>query len=329
MKKPHLIELPDLSDYKQDFVRQGVTIPLTTVPFSKIGLLAELPPPPSGKTGWPWTLETQPSAATRSNGLAWPKVSIVTPSYNQGAYIEETLRSVLLQNYPNLEYIVIDGGSNDETKEILEKYTPWLSFCQSKKDRGQGHAINLGFSLASGNYYGWINSDDLYLSSCFKEVVNIFIKTKKEFIYGDAIEFNEEQGNKNYWQGYIVLDRYLVLGGIIASHSAFWKSHVHAPIWETINCAIDYELWMRMLPNKSKIHIKNPLGLCRIQPESKSSNNSYKSFWQEDYKKIFEVYNIEFNKIKWLTREMMLLHRVYKYINRNNRKKKSYESLIL
>src|SRR5947208_8938659 len=146
-----------------------------------------------------------------------PKISIVTPSFNQGQFIEETIRSVLLQNYPNLEYIVCDGGSTDATESILRKYSPWLSYHHLRKDRGQGHALNLGFSISSGNYFGWINSDDFYLPNAFSSVATFSENTNVNFIYGDAIIL---KGNDtSYWHGYLVRDRYLYLGGLIASHS--------------------------------------------------------------------------------------------------------------
>ena len=122
--------------------------------------LAELPPPPPGKSGWPWTIETPQLPPTRPGGSLWPRISIVTPSYNQSQFIEETIRSVLLQGYPDLEYIVIDDGSTDQSVEIIKKYEPWLSYWVSQENRGQSNAINKGFIRASGEYNNWINSDD-------------------------------------------------------------------------------------------------------------------------------------------------------------------------
>src|SRR5688572_25596277 len=115
-----------------------------------------------------------------------PLVSIVTPSYNQGRYIEETIQSVLNQDYPNLEYLVLDGGSTDETLEILKRYEGRLVWI-SEKDRGQADAINKGFHLAKGRILGWLNSDDTYSPGAIRKVAQYF-QTHRDvgLLYGEG-----------------------------------------------------------------------------------------------------------------------------------------------
>lgn len=136
--------------------------------------LKELPPSPSNKIGWPWTEESTQLPDKMPDGRPWPKISIVTPSLNQGEFIEETIRSVLLQGYPDLEYIIIDGGSTDNTLDIIHKYEKWITYWVSEPDRGQANAINKGFSMANGEIFAYINSDDLYESNALKHVAEFF-----------------------------------------------------------------------------------------------------------------------------------------------------------
>jgi glycosyltransferase involved in cell wall biosynthesis len=130
----------------------------------------ELPEPPAGKQGFPWTEETPQSVDRKTKGYNLPRISIITPSYNQGQYIEETIRSVLLQGYPNLEYIIIDGGSTDNSVEIITKYEKWLTYWESKPDSGQSHAINKGLLKATGEWINWLNSDDFLLPNALSQL---------------------------------------------------------------------------------------------------------------------------------------------------------------
>ena len=124
--------------------------------------LIALPPPPEDINGWSWTEETPQVPANMPDGRPWPRISIVTLSYNQRQFIGEAIRSVLPQGYPDLEYIIIDGESTDETVEILRKYEPRITSRVSVPDSGQTNAINKGFKRSTGEVVAWSNSDDLH-----------------------------------------------------------------------------------------------------------------------------------------------------------------------
>lgn len=149
--------------------------------------LTELPPAPAGKIGWPWTEDSPPLPPHMPDGRLWPRVSITTPSYNQVHYIEETIRSVLLQGYPNQEYMIIDGGSTDGSIEVIRRYAPWLTYWVSESDRGQAEAINKGWSRTSGDIMAYLNSDDIYVPGTIAAaVVALQNNPQVEMIYSDC-----------------------------------------------------------------------------------------------------------------------------------------------
>ncbi len=141
-------------------------------------MLKELPSI-DNKKGWPWTEETSKNLYQKA--YTYPKISIITPSFNQGQFIEETIRSVILQQYPNLEYIIIDGGSTDETIEIIKKYEQYITYWVSEPDSGQSNAINKGLEKCTGDIFNWLNSDD-YLEP------NALFNISKEFIENKNID---------------------------------------------------------------------------------------------------------------------------------------------
>lgn len=122
-----------------------------------------------------------------------PKISIVTPTYNQGMFIEETIQSILDQGYPNLEYIIMDGGSTDNTVEIIKKYEKYLAYWVSEKDRGQSHAINKGLVKCTGEIFNWINSDDYYEGKVFQRVADLFAQDGVHMVAGRSRIFGGEK----------------------------------------------------------------------------------------------------------------------------------------
>ena len=133
----------------------------------------------------------------------YPKISIVTPSFNQGQYIEETILSVLNQNYPNLEYIIIDGGSTDNTLDIIKKYENKIKYWVSEPDTGQSNAINKGFKIASGDVLCWLNSDDIYVPDALNKVGKYYMEHPDTyFLFGGCVAFNEKKDITTWWMDY-------------------------------------------------------------------------------------------------------------------------------
>jgi glycosyltransferase involved in cell wall biosynthesis len=155
--------------------------------------LNDLPSPPQEKSGWPWTQASQPLPEKMPNGTQWPRISIVTPSYNQGEFIEETIRSVLLQGYPNLEYTIVDGGSTDNSLEIIKKYEKYLSYWVSEPDQGPTDAINKGWQRANGEIIAYLNSDDAYFPGALATIAEAFQQNPQaKAIYGKEFRINKE-----------------------------------------------------------------------------------------------------------------------------------------
>jgi glycosyltransferase involved in cell wall biosynthesis len=159
-----------------------------------------------------------------------PKISIITPVYNNAPYIEDCVKSVLNQDYPHLEYIIIDGGSADGTVDIIEKYADRLSYFESKKDRGQTHALNKGFAHATGDIFAWLNADEQYLSGTLCEVGRAFAShSGLDFFYGNRIVVDKnlvEIGRKK-WVSIHPQWRLICIGRVLPSDASFWKATIH------------------------------------------------------------------------------------------------------
>jgi glycosyltransferase involved in cell wall biosynthesis len=235
-------------------------------------LLGELPPPPDGKTGWPWTEEGRiPS----NEDVRWPKISIVTPSYNQAPFLEETIRSVLLQGYPNLEYIIIDGGSTDGSVEIIRKYEKWLAYWVSEPDQGQSNAINKGWRRATGEICAWLNSDDVYLPGALKNVARSFIEyPEKELLYGDLLYIDQKSTISGYLRAPDFSLERLVYENYIPQPTTFLKRAALERVGylnEDLHFCMDYDLWLRIAANRRSFYLPRTLAAFRFHPQSKTT----------------------------------------------------------
>lgn len=249
--------------------------------------LADLPPPPEGKTGWPWTEETSPVPESMPDGKPWPRISIVTPSYNQGQFIEETIRSVLLQGYPDLEYNIIDGGSTDESVEIIRKYERWISFWVSEPDSGQTNAINKGFKRSTGEIVAWLNSDDLYTAGALFTAAKAFAEQPHSaVIYGkiDAVDADTSILSHLNSRDFDLEELYR--GDYIPQPASFISAEAIKKIGfldERFQYAMDYDLWIRLGQEGAVMqYIPKTLAWFRLHDCSKSVSQK-EAFWPEEF----------------------------------------------
>jgi glycosyltransferase involved in cell wall biosynthesis len=185
------------------------------------------------------------------DGGEWPRITVVTPSYNQGRFIEETIRSILLQGYPNLEYIVVDGGSSDESVEIIRKYEPWIASWVSERDNGQSDAINKGFRAATGDIIAWLNSDDTYHPDALRTVAEAFAADPgTAMIYGGC-DIIDEQGRRNtrYPSRDFDLKILVTRWNYIPQPATFFRRDIYTSVGEVdvnLHYSMDRDLWIRI-----------------------------------------------------------------------------------
>lgn len=243
--------------------------------------------------------------------MIYPKISIVTPSYNQARFLERTILSVLNQNYPNLEYIIIDGGSSDGSIDIIKKYQNKIAYWESLPDRGQTHAINKGFKIASGEWVGWQNSDDIYYADSLMELAKTIEDSKNiEIIIANIklIDINDiEINNINYVKPtyYSLLNE----GMVIANQATFWRRELFKSVGylnENLHFNFDYEWFLRILKNRRAKHINKYWGALRIHNETKTTLFPQKFIDENKKIKLKFRYNILF-KIFFQLRRLALL----------------------
>jgi glycosyltransferase involved in cell wall biosynthesis len=187
---------------------------------------------------------------------AYPKITLVTPSFNQGPFIEETIRSVLQQNYPNLQYIIIDGGSSDNTIDIIKKYESQLYYWISEPDRGMYDALNKGFAKSSGQILGWINSDDVFYGGALHKIADVFNKLDKVLWVTGKCGYIDRYGTNTRTAKTKIYNQELLTKGfykapysyLVNQNAVFWRRE----LWEKVDgcdtnmkLAGDFALWTK------------------------------------------------------------------------------------
>ncbi len=259
-------------------------------------------PAAEGKTGWPWTDSALCVPEMLDAGARWPRISVITPSFNQGPFLEQTIRSVLAQNYPNLEYIIIDGGSTDGSVEIIRRYQRRLAYWISEQDGGQAHAINKGLARASGEIVAYINSDDFYLPRAFAAAAECFRREPAcTWLCGDTILVDSDgrttsspQTNVPQSAGHCLARRYFA-----QQQAMFWRREVLAAgFQERWRYCFDFELFIRLLLAGHKCeHLPVTLAAMRLHPDSKTMSEAH-NFESE----VFAMSQPYFSRITWAER---------------------------
>lgn len=256
---------------------------------------------------------------TKSSNTGFPKISIVTPSFNQGKFIEETIMSVIGQGYPNLEYIIIDGGSTDETVDIIKKYEKHLTYWISEKDNGQSHAINKGFAVASGDILGWLNSDDMYMPYTFSYISKLVNIAKAGIYFGNCIHFKENaEGLTSFGSNIVNFHFNSLLTNIdyIIQPSSFWTKQTWREVGnlrEDLHYGFDWEWYLRAQTFGINFEsVSKCLSMYRFHETHKSSTGGLKRLQE-----LCSVYNLYSKHAEILFRMLIVENiNIYSFTNK-------------
>lgn len=239
----------------------------------KVVALSDLPTPPTGTRGWPWQ-HAEPKPGLRSHSP--PRISIITPSFNQAAFLEETIRSVLLQEYPNLQYIVVDGGSTDGSVEIIKKYAPWLDHWTSEPDRGQSHAINKALARCDGEWFNWINSDDYLLPGALDAIAAAAGSHPSVRLITGRLRVVDPIGATIRSYGVKLTANVAddIVNHRTAQPAMFYRRAPGTVPDESLHFAMDYGMWTALLAEHGAgaiANVSDELAAFRLHPDSKTS----------------------------------------------------------
>jgi glycosyltransferase involved in cell wall biosynthesis len=207
-----------------------------------------------------------------------PKVSIITPSFNQGRFLEAAIRSVLDQDYSNIEYIIVDGGSTDESVEIIKKYEQRLAWWVSEKDRGHADALNKGFSQATGEILAWLNSDDIYFPSAVSDAVSV-LKSRADvgMVYGDADLIDDSGAIVGQFGSKQTSYRQMLRGSVhIPQATTFFRADLWrqvGPLDLSLFFSFDYDLWVRLAKVSRLLYVPRRWAKFRIHGAGKTIVN--------------------------------------------------------
>lgn len=219
--------------------------------------------------------------------MDFPKITIITPSYNQGIYIEETITSVLNQHYPNLEYIIIDGGSTDNTLEIIKKYQSRIDYWVSEKDKGQADAINKGFRKATGEIINWVNSDDQLIPGALQKVAQRFSENRDAIMVYGRIEYFGEVSHSFYSRSLPLVDIETKYAAHICmpQPATFYRRQLldeQGLLDENLHFSMDADLFIRAGLNYKIVQVEDILARFRLHAISKSVSGFNKKFLIEN-----------------------------------------------
>jgi glycosyltransferase involved in cell wall biosynthesis len=271
----------------------------------------DLAPPPEGKTGWPWTEPTNFVREAIADSAEFPLISVLVPSYNYGRFIEETIRSILLQSYPNVQCIIIDGSSSDNTVDIIQKYSKHLDYWISEPDLGQTDAINKGYQHCTGDIFVWLNADDFYYSPFVLEsIANLYLQGY-EFIAGECFNIDVDgnyrfeaimadgksspttfQKYLRYWSSPFLQQPALFVSKKLANPCF--------PLDIKLYYAMDYQFFLRVLAqNPQAIWIEEKIVRFRWHKDSKTMGDNSISE-RQDLKQESEVHKVALAESKSL-----------------------------